>query len=98
MLFWSQTHKIYTKYRANKEEGCRPWLINRERKKRRRRRQRRWHKNNRFRVSNTTTLHVHHGFFVHFFVVAARLRREKAQMSRFVKDVNFRRPSFSFPF
>ena len=30
MLFWSQTHKIYTKYRADKEEGCRPWLINRE--------------------------------------------------------------------
>ena len=98
MLFWFQTHKIYTKYRVNNEEGCRPWLINRELKKRWRRRQRGRHKNNRFRVSNTTTLHLHHGFFVHFFVVVARLRREKAQMSCFVKDVILRRPSFSFPF
>ena len=30
-------------------------------------------------VGLTTTLHVHHAFFVHFFAVTARLRRESAQ-------------------
>ena len=29
-------------------------------------------------ISKTTTLHVHHTFFVHFFHVFARLRRENA--------------------
>ena len=29
-------------------------------------------------ISKTTTLHVHHAFFVHFFAVAARLQRESA--------------------
>ena len=27
-------------------------------------------------MSKTTTLHVHHAFFVHFFAVLAQLRRE----------------------
>ena len=27
-------------------------------------------------ISRTTTLHVHHGFFVHFFAVPPQLRRE----------------------
>ena len=99
MLFWSQTHKIYTKYRADIEEGCRPLIINqRELKKRRRRQQRGRHKNNRFRVSNTKTLHVHHGFFVHFFVVAARLRREKAQKSRFCEGRELKTTFFFFSF
>ena len=29
-------------------------------------------------VGKTTTLHAHHAFFVHFFAVTARLRRENA--------------------
>ena len=29
-------------------------------------------------ISKTTTLHVHHAFFVHFFAVVARLQRESA--------------------
>ena len=29
-------------------------------------------------ISKTTALHVHHTFFVHFFPVFARLRRENA--------------------
>ena len=29
-------------------------------------------------ISKTTTLHVHHAFFVHFFAVIARLQRESA--------------------
>ena len=29
-------------------------------------------------ISKTTTLDVHHAFFVHFFTVLARLRRENA--------------------
>ena len=29
-------------------------------------------------LRKTTTLHVHHAFFVHFFTVLARLRRENA--------------------
>ena len=29
-------------------------------------------------LSKTTTLHVHHAFFVHFLTVLARLRRENA--------------------
>ena len=29
-------------------------------------------------LSKTTSLHVHHTFFVHFFAVTARLRRENA--------------------
>ena len=29
-------------------------------------------------ISKTTTLHVHHAFFVHFFAVVARLQRENA--------------------
>ena len=29
-------------------------------------------------LSKTTSLHVHHAFFVHFFAVTARLRRENA--------------------
>ena len=29
-------------------------------------------------ISKTTALHVHHAFFVHFFPVFARLRREHA--------------------
>ena len=29
-------------------------------------------------ISKTTTPHVHHAFFVHFFPVFARLRRENA--------------------
>ena len=29
-------------------------------------------------ISKTTTLHVHHTFFVHFFALTARLRRENA--------------------
>ena len=29
-------------------------------------------------ISKTTALHVHHTFFVHFFPVFARLRREDA--------------------
>ena len=29
-------------------------------------------------MSETTALHVHHTFFVHFFPVFARLRRENA--------------------
>ena len=31
-------------------------------------------------ISKTTTLHVHHAFFVHFFAVVARLQRENAQI------------------
>ena len=30
-------------------------------------------------VTKTTHLHVHHAFFVDFFAVTARLRRENAQ-------------------
>ena len=30
-------------------------------------------------MSKTTTLHVHHAFFVHFFAVLAKLRREMAK-------------------
>ena len=29
-------------------------------------------------IGLTTTLHVHHAFFVHFFAVTTRLRRESA--------------------
>ena len=29
-------------------------------------------------LRKTTTLHLHHAFFVHFFTVLARLRRENA--------------------
>ena len=29
-------------------------------------------------ISKTTTLHVHHAFFVHFFTVIAQLQRESA--------------------
>ena len=29
-------------------------------------------------ISKTTTMHVHHAFFVHFFGVIARLQRESA--------------------
>ena len=29
-------------------------------------------------ISKTTTLQVHHAFFVHFFAVVARLQRESA--------------------
>ena len=29
-------------------------------------------------ISKTTTLHVHHNFFVHFFAVTEKLRRENA--------------------
>ena len=29
-------------------------------------------------ISKTTTLHVHHASFVHFFAVVARLQRENA--------------------
>ena len=29
-------------------------------------------------ISKTTTLHVHHAFFVHLFAVVARLQRENA--------------------
>ena len=33
-------------------------------------------------------------FFVHFFAVTARLRREKCLISRFMEDVNKRRLNF----
>ena len=39
-------------------------------------------------LSKTTSLHVHHAFFVHFFAVTARL------VSRFMEDVNKRRQTF----
>ena len=29
-------------------------------------------------ISKTTSFHVHHAFFVHFFAVVARLQRESA--------------------
>ena len=29
-------------------------------------------------ISQTTSLHVHHAFFVHFFAVVARLQHESA--------------------
>ena len=31
-----------------------------------------------FKISETSTLHVHHAFFVHFFPIFARLRRQNA--------------------
>ena len=31
-----------------------------------------------FEISETSTLHVHHAFFVHFFPIFARLRRQNA--------------------
>ena len=44
-------------------------------------------------ISKTTTLHVHHAFFVHFFAAVARLQRESAWihvLSRTVtQDNNF---------
>ena len=30
------------------------------------------------KISETSTLHVHHAFFVHFFPIFARLRRQNA--------------------
>ena len=32
-------------------------------------------------ISKTTTLHVHHDFFVHFFVIPAQVRREMANFT-----------------
>ena len=40
-------------------------------------------KGNRDIISHTTTPHVHHGFFVHFFVVPARLRLEMTKFLSF---------------
>ena len=44
-------------------------------------------------ISKTTILHVHHAFFVRFFAVVARLRRENAQFHVFsrtgTQDNNF---------
>ena len=51
--------------------------LNRELKQRRRGRQRERQKAIGL-ISRTTTLHVHHAFFVHFFAVVARLQRESA--------------------
>ena len=60
-------------------------FVNKELKKRRRRQQRERQKCIGFRLVNrTTTLHVHHAFFVHFFAVVARSRRET---ERFKGDV-----------
>ena len=50
---------------------------NRELKQRRRGRQRERQKAIDL-ISKTTTLHVHHASFVHFFAVVARLQRENA--------------------
>ena len=48
-------------------------------------------------ISRTTTLHVHHAFFVHFFAVVVRLQRENAWIhvlgGREHKTTTF----FSFP-
>ena len=51
---------------------------NRELKQRRRGRQRERQKKAVGLISKTTTLHVHHAFFVHFFAVVARQQRESA--------------------
>ena len=32
-------------------------------------------------MSKTTTLHVHHAFFVHFFAIPVQLRREMANFT-----------------
>ena len=53
-----------------------PSFHNRDLNIRRRRRQRKHIKNN--LISKTTIFHVHHAFFVDFFAVTVRLRRENA--------------------
>ena len=45
-------------------------------------------------IRKTTALHVHHTFFVHFFPVFARLRRENAYFRVFMEDVNKQRRNF----
>ena len=46
-------------------------------------------------ISKTTTLHVHHTFFVHFSPFFARLRRENVLFrSLFKEDVNKQRRNF----
>ena len=62
----------------NKKPACQVSSpINRELKQRRRGRQRERQKAIGL-ISKTTTLHVHHASFVHFFAVVARLQRENA--------------------
>ena len=50
----------------------------RELKQRRRGRQRERQKSSAFQISKTTTLQMHHPFFVHFFAFIPRLQRESA--------------------
>ena len=47
-------------------------------KQRRRGRQRERQKSSAFQISKTTTLQMHHPFFVHFFAFIPRLQRESA--------------------
>ena len=59
----------------------------------RRRQQREGQKSNRLNRQNNNSARASR-FFVHFFVVTARLRRDKNLFSRFMEDVNKRRLNF----
>ena len=70
---------------------------NRDFKIQRRGRQRERQKSKRFNKQNNNFARASH-FFVHFFPVFARLRRENGLISRFIEDVNKqRRNLFLFP-
>ena len=66
---------------------------NRDFKIQRRGRQRERQKSKRFNKQNNNFARASH-FFVHFFPVFARLRRENGLISRFIEDVNKQRRDF----
>ena len=78
--------------------GRRTWTrVIRDFKIQRRGRQRERQKTKGF-YSKTTTLHVHHAFFVHFFARFCTTSTWKCPISRFMEDINKQRRNFISPF